>query len=153
MQKQPDTSIKKTKINSLIAKSDYSINDVMQLLKSIEEKHDNGMKIINNKLTFYEKSFCSLKNSLDNLTASFNNLKAENDLIKTELNTLRDKIKSTDSVNSNKNDIINEVNHILSRSRNIIFFNLPENTGKTDDSKINDVISTMNLNLSVMNLQ
>jgi hypothetical protein len=56
MQKQIDTLIKKTRTTNILStKSKYSINDVMQLLKIIEEKYNNGMKIINNKLTFYEK--------------------------------------------------------------------------------------------------
>lgn len=66
MPKENDTPIKKPKIaSSLTTKPENSINDVILQLKSREEKYDNGTKIINSKLLFYEKNFVNLKSSLD----------------------------------------------------------------------------------------
>jgi regulator of replication initiation timing len=152
MPKQLDTPIKKN-ASSVNIRTEFSINDVMKLLKSIEEKHDSGLKSINNKLTFYEKNFTSLKSSLDSLVISFNNLKTENDLLKTELKDLRDKVKLIDSVDSKKMNFVNEVNDRLSRSRNVLFFNISKDPEKTDDLVINDLISTMKLKVPYIGLQ
>lgn len=56
MPKQDDMPIKKTSSFSN-KRIDQSINEVMKLLKSIDEKHGSGLKKLNNKLTIYEKLY------------------------------------------------------------------------------------------------
>jgi len=90
---KPDSPLKKT-TSSQNARADYSINDVMILLQSLEEKHDKGLKIINSKLSNNDDNFKILKKSLDELTTSFDNLKKENNLLKKEISLLRDKVQT-----------------------------------------------------------
>jgi hypothetical protein len=124
----------------------------MNLLSSIDEKHNRGMQEINNKLKVYENNFTNLRNKLDELVTSFNNLQKENNLLKSELNYLRDGVKLINFVDQNNIDLVNEVNERLSRSRNIIIFN-SEDDIISDEAIVNDLIYNMKVNVPIAKIQ
>lgn len=134
------------------ARVEYSIKDVMNLLKSLEEKQDNGLKIINSKLSNNDDNFKILKKSLEDLTISFNSLKNENESLKNDVNVLRVRVQTLESGNLQKIDLVNEATDRLSRSRNLLFFNIPEDSQVNDTMAVNSIISAMDLKLSVANV-
>lgn len=136
-----DTPIKKGSSSSRCSNKEPTLSDVWNLLVNLQstvQSQDTNFKNINNNLQVLENNFKSMQSTLKNLHTELSQLQLDKSSLESELILLRDKLdkleKSTKMIpQSYNNDVFTEVKDRLSREKNILVFNVPEE----DDQLLN----------------
>lgn len=154
-----DTPVKKTSSTvSSHNNNTITLADVMKKLKSIENSHNDKFKSINDKLVNYESKVTILSNSLNGMMAAINNLRDENSILKKEISGLHNEIAKFDPTSIENNslssdEIINEAQNRLVKSKNVIVFNVLEQPNETEITSLsiaNNMLTDLALKLNII---
>jgi chromosome segregation ATPase len=124
----------------------------------MEESQNSKYKSINDKLISYESKINIINNSLNSILLAISNLRKENATLKNELSSLHSKItilESSSNVNCTlpSEEVINEAQDRLVKSKNIIVFNILELPNESDNTSLTvakDLMSDIVLGLNIV---
>lgn len=154
-----DTPAKKVSTQpSIQINNTITLADIMKKLKTMEESQNNKYKSINDKLISYEGKINIINNSLDGILSAISILRDENVALKNKISSLDNKItflESTSNVNCtlSSDEVINEAQNRLVKSKNIIVFNvleLPNESDNTSLSVAKELLSDIALDLDII---
>lgn len=154
-----DTPAKKTSTQpSIQINNTITLADIMKKLKTMEESQNSKYKSINDKLISYESKINIINNSLDGILLAISNLREENAILKNELSNLHSKItilESSSNVNCtlSSEEVINEAQNRLVKSKNIIVFNILELPNESDNTSLSvakEFMSDIALDLDIV---
>lgn len=118
-----------------------TLADIMKKLKTMEDSQNNKYKSIKDKLISYESKINIINNSLDGILSAISILRDENATLKDEISSLHSKItilESTSNVNCtlSSDEVINEAQNRLVKSKNIMVFNILELPNESDNTSL-----------------
>lgn len=137
-----DTPAKKVSTQpSIQMNNTITLADIMKKLKTMEDSQNNKYKSINDKLISYESKINIINNSLDGILSAISILRDENATLKDEISSLHNKItilESTSNVNCtlSSDEVINEAQNRLVKSKNIMVFNILELPNESDNTSL-----------------
>lgn len=154
-----DTPAKKVSTQpSIQINNTITLTDIMKKLKTMEDSQNNKYKSINDKLISYESKINIINNSLDGILSAISILRDENATLKDKISNLHNKItilESTSNVNCtlSSDEVINEAQNRLVKSKNIMVFNifeLPNESNNTSLSVAKELLSDLSLDLDII---
>jgi len=121
----------------------------------MEDSQNNKYKSINDKLISYESKINIINNSLDGILSAISILRDENATLKDEISSLHNKItilESTSNVNCtlSSDEVINEAQNRLVKSKNIMVFNILNESDNTSLSVAKELLSDLALDFDII---
>jgi len=105
------------------------LNDLYQTVKKMSSSTESTLVNITKKLKNNDSHFKTLRDSINNIRVSLFELKKENTALRTEVDELRvrvEKLEQLPKVDDVSFDLIREVQDFISKERNVLVFNIPE---------------------------